>query len=1246
MKKHLTNFKNIFLTLAFMLTFSASAWAQDLTLYEGQNYPGDISISSTTFTSKTYTIHVNSGFATISGKITATCNGQPVTIKKTGNGSLILTNNNNSMSGGDLANRRIVVDGGIFQIGSATTGWFAGVGVVTLTNTNSTLRFYRSNENKEFSSNITGSGKLEKAGDLHIFLTGTCNHTGGTTIESGAFVIGNNGTTGSLTGIVTVNKGTHLGFWRSNAYTCEAIVIGNGGVTKYNSAGNITFSAFCAYEGQTNIYGGGKFILTGAIEKSSDVWLMESTSKFEVSSWKRIKNLNSNKADAEVILNGTNGTLCVGNINGTDGGGTYAGKITGAGKFHKDGSGTLTLSGNNTYTGETGIYWGTVVFSANSLGTGNIYFRGAQNSTLRWAAGNTTDISGRIKTDKADAPITFDTNGNEVTFASVLPGITGKITKAGTGYLILCGNQTYAGATEVAAGSLQLGTGGGTAGNLTNTSGVEVKTGALLVFSGSGTTTFAKKITGAGKVYCAGTASKINILTANNDYTGGTEVKTNTILYIGNNTTTGAVAGNIVTNTGSWVDFRRSNDYKYTGIISGSGSINKYQGAKLTLTGNNTYTGITAVTDGELNIGDNTTTGSIANSSEVKLEKATSTLVLAQKPSPGAAKLFGPKITGVGKVTVSQPYKFTNDNTYTGVTTVKENGALHLGNGSTTGAITGDVVVEKGALLGFNRTDPVLIYSKISGEGYVYAWPDAKVTLMGVNTYSGITDIAANGSLTLGTTGTIENSSYVNMAANAKFNINADKKIKGLASSQSTAEVSLYTRILTISNSVNYSFSGKFSGTSGGVTKTGTGLFIMSGINTTTGLFSLTQGKVQCSAWAGNFTQATGTTLDVKSTTTVGGNLTLQGGEITMNLTSTTPSKINVMGGVYASGKTKLTIATSTVTNKAIMQAASGLTPSSLDFFTLNLSGVTGTLAATGTELLLTATITDNTPPTPGAGVNGAANINSANLSWGAAQDNVTPAENLRYFVYQSNSNNINTPANCETNGTLLNSGGTVNITSYEVLGLNPNTTYYFNVVVADLAGNKAAYTTKQLVTSNEPKIVSVTISPNSATMAQGETKQFTATVVAVGGSDETVEWSISGNSSGSTTITSSGLLTVDSEETSETIKVKAVSYFDPSVYDEITVKVNVVGIATNSLNNQITVYPNPTSGELTIDNGELTIKNVEVYDIAGKKLFVEQNSYGLTILRSYDLTHFPAGTYFVKITTEQGVVTKKVIKH
>ena len=77
-----------------------------------------------------------------------------------------------------------------------------------------------------------------------------------------------------------------------------------------------------------------------------------------------------------------------------------------------------------------------------------------------------------------------------------------------------------------------------------------------------------------------------------------------------------------------------------------------------------------------------------------------------------------------------------------------------------------------------------------------------------------------------------------------------------------------------------------------------------------------------------------------------------------------------------------------------------------------------------------------------------------------------------------------------------------------------------------------------------------------------------------------------------------------------------------------------------------ISIYPNPTTGELTIDNGQLTINNVEVFDIYGRKIHSSTLTSYLSPLTSINISHLPSGIYFVKISTEAGEVVRKVIKN
>ena len=111
-----------------------------------------------------------------------------------------------------------------------------------------------------------------------------------------------------------------------------------------------------------------------------------------------------------------------------------------------------------------------------------------------------------------------------------------------------------------------------------------------------------------------------------------------------------------------------------------------------------------------------------------------------------------------------------------------------------------------------------------------------------------------------------------------------------------------------------------------------------------------------------------------------------------------------------------------------------------------------------------------------------------------------------------------------------------------------------------------------------EPSITSVSIEPESISMAVGGQVQFTATVLAVDFAPETVTWSIetSGTEPIQSTIDNNGLLTIHAEESINTLIVKATSTFDDTKYDTSTV--NVLHPAITS----VSVIPS----EVTIEAG------------------------------------------------------------
>ena len=312
------------------------------------------------------------------------------------------------------------------------------------------------------------------------------------------------------------------------------------------------------------------------------------------------------------------GTISLGSLNlavGSSGASTtFSGTIADGGSgggtggsLTKTGSGILTLTGTNTYTGGMTINGGLINFSAAAnLGTGTITLNGGG---LQWASGNSLDISPRLAALGSGGG-TFDTNGNNVTFGSPLSGVGG-LTKNGLGTLTLSGTNTYQGVTTVNAGILALAPGaslasgqlainGGTFNNggnnltltsLSGTGGGLTLSGGSLVVNQTASTTYGGSISGTGALVKQGSGTLT--LTGNNSYTGGTIVSAGVLAG-----TTSGLQGNIVNN--ATVSFVQAANGTYSGVMSGTGGVLVSGGGTVSFTGNNTYTGPTTINGGML----------------------------------------------------------------------------------------------------------------------------------------------------------------------------------------------------------------------------------------------------------------------------------------------------------------------------------------------------------------------------------------------------------------------------------------------------------------------------------------------------------------------------------------------------------------------------------------------------------------------------------------------------------------------
>ena len=153
----------------------------------------------------------------------------------------------------------------------------------------------------------------------------------------------------------------------------------------------------------------------------------------------------------------------------------------------KTGPGTLTLTQPSTYSGGTTLSQGNLEFPNNGLGTvGTVTMN---NGLLRWATGNTQDLSSRIAMVNGRTA-SFSTNGNDVTFAnSIGSSTTANLTKTNTpGTLTLTQASTYSGSTTVGGGTLKIGNAtslGAFGPQTTTTPGTTILSGGTLDLNGT-----------------------------------------------------------------------------------------------------------------------------------------------------------------------------------------------------------------------------------------------------------------------------------------------------------------------------------------------------------------------------------------------------------------------------------------------------------------------------------------------------------------------------------------------------------------------------------------------------------------------------------------------------------------------------------------------------------------------------------------------------------------------------------------
>ncbi|QNK01847.1 autotransporter-associated beta strand repeat-containing protein [Dyella telluris] len=478
-----------------------------------------------------------------------------------------------------------VAGGAFFDIAGTSSGTsvtsLTGNGNVTL----GTQRLTITHASGSFDGVITGTGGLSVQ-DGSAVLTATNTYTGNTIVGSGAtLTLGNGGATGSVAGDVTDNGA--LVFNRSNAASFVGVVSGAGSLTQAGS-GTLTLTGINTYTGATAINAGTLALSgNGSIAGSSSVNVANGAS-FDISGTTQGASVASLDGNGHVALGQQSLTL-------TQASGSFGGVIAGAGELVLAG-GTETLTGANAYTGATTINGGTLALS----GSGSV----AGSSGVSVASGATLDISG---TSSGASITSLDGNGNvalgqqSLTLTQAGGSFNGVIAGAGgltlqSGIEVLTGANTYAGATTIAHGAiLQIGNGGTTgaiAGNVADN--------GTLIFARSDDTTFSAVIAGSGSLVQNGSGT-LTLAGANN-YSGGTLI--NAGMLKGD---ASSLQGNIVDNGN--LQFDQESDGIYAGVLSGQGGFTKSGSGTLIMNGQSTFSGITHVAAGTLEIGDAATPG-------------------------------------------------------------------------------------------------------------------------------------------------------------------------------------------------------------------------------------------------------------------------------------------------------------------------------------------------------------------------------------------------------------------------------------------------------------------------------------------------------------------------------------------------------------------------------------------------------------------------------------------------------------
>ena len=544
-------------------------------------------------------------------------------------------------------NYPVVLDNATIQSDSGTATWLGNIGLT------STSIFSTATGAQLFSGVVSGASSLTvQGGTGSVTLAASNSYTGGTTINAGTLVVANAnalGTgdatinTGSLyfnfptgtTNVVTNNialpatgtqeftlQGTPTNF---TVVRLTGLISGGAAGQQYNLLDTgVTGNHFnnIVLDNPNNTFSGNILMNRGTLGFTSDAalgnvgtividtWSVNGQLRFDAD------NLTIN-ASRTLNLH-TSGQIMPINVQSFNG--TIAGVVSGPGTLVKQGTGTLTLTNVNTYTGNTTISAGTLTIGdPGQLNSGSYAGTIADNAALIYNSSAAQTLTGVISgtgTLTQNGPGTLTLNDSAV--ANTYTGDTfingGTLTLTGTG--VAGGTNKLAsgtvwvnpGATLNLAAAGQFNYGAGTPAVVLNNSTLAMTDGQY---------NYIKNLTLTnGATWALGTGSSINGLTGANfsltNITSQASANTSTITSRGGAiSASSGVTFNVGRGTAASDLAVSANLADYNGT---QGSVTKTGNGILMLNTNNTYTGNTIITSGTLAVG---ATGSIGGTTNL-----------------------------------------------------------------------------------------------------------------------------------------------------------------------------------------------------------------------------------------------------------------------------------------------------------------------------------------------------------------------------------------------------------------------------------------------------------------------------------------------------------------------------------------------------------------------------------------------------------------------------------------------------